>query len=120
MYIEEIQSDWGQQFRTQKGFLEFGVTGIEGMKDMPKTLNEFTISRVNKDFNYYDWFKDTQIEDSVGDLNTTSLRGLYRNFLIDPGIKNKNGFRASAIAINKKDVGFITSAIGRSKKTLVL
>jgi len=90
-YIEEIQSDWGQQFRTQKGFLEFGVTGIEGMKDMPKTLNEFTISRVNKDFNYYDWFKDTQIEDSVGDLNTTSLRGLYRNFLIDPGIKNKNG-----------------------------
>lgn len=91
LYIEEIQSDWGQQFRTQKGFLEFGVTGIEGMKDMPKILNEFTISRVNKDFNYYDWFKDTQIEDSVGDLNTTSLRGLYRNFLIDRGIKNKNG-----------------------------
>ena len=96
-YIEEIQSDWGQQFRTQKGFLEFGVSGIEGMKDMPKILNEFTISRPSKmggpikDNNYYDWFKSTQIEDSVGDLNTTSLRGLYRNFLIDTGIKNKNG-----------------------------
>lgn len=96
-YIEEIQSDWGQQFRTQKGFLEFGVSGIRGMKDMPKILNEFTISRPSKmggpikDNNYYDWFKSTQIEDSVGDLNTTSLRGLYRNFLIDTGIKNKNG-----------------------------
>lgn len=96
-YIEEIQSDWGQQFRTQKGFLEFGVTGITGTKDMPKILNEFTISRPSKmggpikDNNYYDWFKSTQIEDSVGDLNTTSLRGLYRNFLIDTGIKNKNG-----------------------------
>lgn len=96
-YVEEIQSDWGQQFRTQKGFLEFGVSGIDGMKDMPKILNEFTISRPSKmggpikDNNYYDWFKDTQIEDSVGDLNTTSLRGLYRNFLINRGIKNKNG-----------------------------
>ena len=96
-YIEEIQSDWGQQFRTQKGFLEFGVTGITGTKDMPKILNEFTIRRPSKmggpikDNNYYDWFKSTQIEDSLGDLNTTSLRGLYRNFLIDRGIKNKNG-----------------------------
>lgn len=96
-YIEEIQSDWGQQFRTKKGFLNFGVTGIEGTKDMPKILNEFTISRPSKmggaikDNNYYDWFKNTQIEDSVGDLNVTSLRGLYKNFLIDTAIKNKNG-----------------------------
>ena len=96
-YIEEIQSDWGQQFRTQKGFLEFGLTGITGTKDMPKILNEFTIRRPStfggpiKDNNYYDWFKSTQNTDTLDMLTTPLYRRLYRNFLIDTGIKNKNG-----------------------------
>lgn len=113
-YIEEIQSDWGQDFRKGKYDIEwrkrsdnsFSLNADDEIA-IPKVLNEFTIDRILppegesglinsvlhsedvKSHNYFDWFKKTRRLDEP--RTTISSKELYKFFLYDKGIKNKKG-----------------------------
>jgi hypothetical protein len=102
-YIEEIQSDWGQQFRKGgSNSYEIKVSNSMRANETEKALNEFTIGRGQnadgslKDNNYFDWYKNTQrrlqnVEPDFAVRDSVMSPGLYREFLIDRGIKNKKG-----------------------------
>ena len=102
-YIEEIQSDWGQQFR-KGGSNSYEIKLRNSMRanETEKALNQFTIGRGQnadgslKDNNYFDWYKNTQrrlqnVEPDAAVLDSVMSPSLYQEFLIDSGIKNKKG-----------------------------
>ena len=110
-YVEEIQSDWGQQFRKGgSNSYEIKVSNSMRANETEKALNQFTIGRGQnadgslKDNNYFDWYKNTQrrlqnVEPDYAVRDSVMSPGLYREFLIDRGIKNKKGEVAT---INEK------------------
>jgi len=91
-YIEEIQSDWGQQFRKGgSNSYEIKVSNSMRANETEKALNQFTIGRGQnadgslKDNNYFDWYKNTQrrlqnVEPDYAVRDSVMSPGLYREF----------------------------------------